>query len=96
MIPLLVTAFFNSPTATQQEYALNLSLSSVVEDAAKRTSTLLGPSSRTEAPVLMRQAADFAEVVGAVLPVNEAADRRIDALFARQPRRAGRTPLARR
>jgi hypothetical protein len=96
MSPLLATAFYYSPTATQREYALNGSLTSVVEDASKRTSTLLGPRSRTEAPVLVRQAAEFAEAIASVLPVNEAADRRIDALFARQSRRAGRTPLARR
>ena len=60
-----------------------------VDDESKRSSILIGPQPRTDVPVLMRTAADYAEAIARVLPVNEEADSLVAPLFP-EPARRGR------
>ncbi len=79
--------FYSTPNATCGYAQVAIVLAA--DDEWKRSSILIGPTSRTDIPVLMRTAADYTEAIARVLPVNEEADRLVAPLFP-EPARRGR------
>lgn len=69
----------------------------VLDDRSNASSILVAPPPLpSDAPIVMRTGLEFATSIAAVLPLNEEADKRIDALFARQPTRKPTRAVARR